>query len=212
MLDALAPSLGVPPRVLYLIVDLALAVLFAGTLAFLPGSILPGRKLRRELAHAVLLIGAASAMAIVVIGDSTARAFGLVGLGAFVRFRTPLRDPRDAAAMFMAIGLGMAAGIEEYALGVVACVLFTILLSVSGAWAREIQAITLRADCEDPARAMPALRGALEPHGRIVQEEADKEKGRVRLRVETDKEPAVLGEALAGAVPEATRYRLEIEG
>ena len=38
---------------------------------------------------------------VVVIGDSTARAFGLVGLGAFIRFRAGIKDPRDAAVMFV---------------------------------------------------------------------------------------------------------------
>jgi len=198
-------------RVLHLVLDLTLAVLLSGALAFLPGRVLPGRKLRPELAHAVLLIGGASAMAIVVIGDSTARAFGLVGLGAFVRFRTPLSDPRDAAAMFMAIGMGMAAGIEEYALGIVACVLFTILLSVTGARAREPRVVMLRADCADPGSALPRALKALDPRGRIVYQEADRERGRVKVKLETLEDPEDLQKTLAEAVPEATGYRLEIE-
>ena len=206
-------ALGAHGRLLKLVVGLALAVALATVLAFVPGHVLPGRKLRRELAQAIMLIGGASAMAIVVIGDSTARAFGLVGLGAFVRFRTPLRDPRDAAAMFMAIGLGMAAGIEEYALGVVACVLFTLLLSVLGARVRDLQVVLLRADCPNPLAALPRAREAVEAQkARVVAQEADRAKGRIKLRVETHGDPEALRKALSEAVPDATGYRLEIEG
>ena len=47
---------------------------------------------------------------VVVIGQSTARAFGLVGLGGFIRFRSGIKDTRDAAVMFVMIGIGMACG------------------------------------------------------------------------------------------------------
>ena len=47
---------------------------------------------------------------VVVIGQSAARAFGLVGLGGFIRFRSGIKDTRDAAVMFVMIGIGMACG------------------------------------------------------------------------------------------------------
>src|SRR5688572_31690189 len=57
------------------------------------------------------LIAAAGALMVVVIGDNMARAFGLVGLGSFIRFRSGISDPRDAAVMFVMIGIGMACGL-----------------------------------------------------------------------------------------------------
>ena len=65
----------------------------------------------RETAQAQLLIAVAGAMMVIIIGDSVARAFGLVGLGAFIRFRSGIKDPRDAAVMFVMIGVGMAGGL-----------------------------------------------------------------------------------------------------
>src|SRR5262245_60837267 len=64
----------------------------------------------RETAQAQVLIAVAGALIISVIGDSTARAFGLVGLGGFIRFRSGIKDPREAAVMFIMIGIGMACG------------------------------------------------------------------------------------------------------
>lgn len=76
----------------------------------------PWRKLigrpapRAEMVQAQILLCAAAAIITVVIGDSLAKAFGLVGLGSFVRFRSGLKDPREAAVLFLVIGLGMACG------------------------------------------------------------------------------------------------------
>src|SRR5262245_45789417 len=54
-----------------------------------------------EGAQTQTLVAAAGALVVVVIGDNVARAFGLVGLGSFIRFRSGIRDPRDAAVMFV---------------------------------------------------------------------------------------------------------------
>ena len=81
-----------------------------------------------QSAHAQVLIAVAGALMIWIVGDSVARAFGLVGLGGFVRFRTGLKDPREAAVLFLMIALGMACGAGAWhtailAAAIVACVL-----------------------------------------------------------------------------------------
>jgi hypothetical protein len=88
------------------------AAICAGVLiAARPWRLAMGRKLPRpEMVQAQILLCAASALITVVIGESVAKAFGLVGLGSFVRFRSGLKDPRDAAVLFLVIGLGMACG------------------------------------------------------------------------------------------------------
>jgi len=76
-----------------------------------------------EGAQAQALLAAAGALTAVVIGDHPARAFGLVGLGSFVRFRSVISDPRDNVVMLMTIAIGMAAGIGRpaMAVGATAC-------------------------------------------------------------------------------------------
>jgi hypothetical protein len=95
--------------------DLALrfaAAIAVGVLiAARPWRLAIGRALpRAEMVQAQILLCAAAAVITVVIGNSVAKAFGLVGLGSFVRFRSGLKDPRDAAVLFLVIGLGMACG------------------------------------------------------------------------------------------------------
>ena len=46
----------------------------------------------------------------VIIGDSIARAFSLVGALSIIRFRTAIQDPRDIGFVFYALTVGMAVG------------------------------------------------------------------------------------------------------
>ncbi len=116
-------DLSFPPKVL--LVRLACAIVLGCVLAWRPFSRRPART---DVKHALLIMTVAAAMVVTVIGDSLARAFGVVGLGSFIRFRSSLKDPRDVVLFFVAIGTGMACGLGTVvtaALGV--AVLWTIL-------------------------------------------------------------------------------------
>src|SRR5690242_11897810 len=83
------------------------AVLIGTALAMRPWRLLIRKPLpKAEMMQAQVLLCTAAAVITAVIGDSMAKAFGLVGLGGFVRFRSGLKDPRDAAILFLMIGLG----------------------------------------------------------------------------------------------------------
>jgi len=84
----------------------------------------------RETAQAQTLIAIAGALMVVVIGQSTARAFGLVGLGGFIRFRSGIKDTRDAAVMFVMIGIGMACGLGAIPLACVATLFASSVLAI----------------------------------------------------------------------------------
>lgn len=58
----------------------------------------------------LVLLTVVIAIVTLVIGDSTARAFGLVGALSIVRFRTVVEDTRDTAFVIFAVVIGMAAG------------------------------------------------------------------------------------------------------
>ena len=92
----------------------------------LPNTLPPAR----ETAQAQTLIAIAGALMVVVIGQSTARAFGLVGLGGFIRFRSGIKDTRDAAVMFVMIGIGMACGLGAIPMALVATVFASVVLAI----------------------------------------------------------------------------------
>ncbi len=64
----------------------------------------------------------------VIIGDSIARAFSLVGALSIIRFRTAIQDPRDIGFVFYALAIGMAVGAGNPSVAVSAAVLIGIII------------------------------------------------------------------------------------
>jgi len=64
----------------------------------------------RTLMGTLVLLTILLAMVTMVIGESVARAFGLVGALSIVRFRTVVEDTRDTAFVIFAVVVGMAIG------------------------------------------------------------------------------------------------------
>ena len=96
--------------------------------------------------HAQILLCVSGAMMMVLINDSLARAFGIAGAASLVRFRTPVDDPRDAAVMFLLIGLGMACGLGAFVLaggGAAMVVLFLLGLDHTGGRSRRSLVVDL---------------------------------------------------------------------
>jgi len=104
MRDVFDLSVSVP----LLMIRLACAIILGWVVAWRPCT---RRPLKADVRHALLIMTVAAAMVVVVIGDSMARAFGVVGLGSFIRFRSSIKDPRDVTLFFLAIGTGMACGL-----------------------------------------------------------------------------------------------------
>ncbi len=70
----------------------------------------------------------------VVIEDSIARAFSLVGALSIIRFRTAIQDPRDIGFVFFALAAGMAVGAKKSAIAVVATFLIGLIILCMYYW------------------------------------------------------------------------------
>jgi uncharacterized membrane protein YhiD involved in acid resistance len=144
-----------------ILVHLGVALTLGAVLAYRPWR----RFLKRtfgppaETAQAQMIIAVAGAMMVAVIGDSLARAFGLVGLGAFIRFRSGIKDPRDVAVMFVMIGIGMACGLGLIPTALIATVFVGGLLVFLDATGRQPpRKVRVGVDSDQPAQAFAALR------------------------------------------------------
>jgi uncharacterized membrane protein YhiD involved in acid resistance len=60
--------------------------------------------------HSMILLTVITAMVIMIIGNSLARAFGLVGAMSIIRFRTAVKETFDIVFIFFALAAGLAAG------------------------------------------------------------------------------------------------------
>ncbi|WP_375766444.1 DUF4956 domain-containing protein [Archangium gephyra] len=192
-----APGAGVMlPR-------LMAAVLIGTVLALRPWRLLTHKALpKAEMMQAQVLLCTAAAVITAVIGDSTAKAFGLVGLGSFVRFRSGLKDPRDAAILFLMIGLGMACGHGSLGLAGVGTAFVAALLLVLDLFEKKEplapkQRMLVSAQADDLAGAEAWLRQQLGERNVLVRSCAlDFDGRRLELEVE-EKEPGMIASALS---------------
>jgi uncharacterized membrane protein YhiD involved in acid resistance len=84
----------------------------------------------RSMEQAQVLLCVSGAMMMIIIGDSVARAFGIAGAAAIIRFRTPVEDPEDITVLFLLMGLGMSAGLGAFAVAGLATAFLCVLLLV----------------------------------------------------------------------------------
>ena len=64
-------------------------------------------------------------MVIMIIGNSLARAFALVGALSIIRFRTVVKDTKDTAYIFWSLAAGMAAGTGSYFLAIIGTIIIS---------------------------------------------------------------------------------------
>lgn len=111
----------------------ALAVMLVATL--LGGALGLVRPVRRGIvprsAHVVqaqILLAVVGAIIVIVVAESLARAFAIVGAAGLIRYRTRIEDPKDASVMLVALALGLAAGTGLYLFATVACIFVILVL------------------------------------------------------------------------------------
>ena len=96
-------------------------LLILATAAALGASLGVVRPVRREIMprswhviQAQILLSIVGAVIIVVVADSLARAFAIVGAAGLVRYRARIDDPKDAGVMLVALSLGLTTGSGHY--------------------------------------------------------------------------------------------------
>ncbi len=87
----------------------------------------PRKKYSQSFAHTLLVIPISIALVVFLVKGSLALAFSLAGIVAAVRFRTSLEETMDAVYMFMAIGIGLAAGTQLTTVAYLASLIFVII-------------------------------------------------------------------------------------
>jgi uncharacterized membrane protein YhiD involved in acid resistance len=80
----------------------------------------------RSYIHTMVLGSMVTCMLIMAVGNNLARGMGILGTLAIIRFRTPVRDPRDAMFLFACLGVGIACGSGMPLVAVVGTVLINL--------------------------------------------------------------------------------------
>ncbi len=108
-------------------IRLPLAALFGTALAFRPRRRSQGAR-KVVVMQTQIMLAVVGAVIMLVVGNSLARAFGIVGAAGLIRYRSNIADPKDAVVMLCALASGLAAGVGLYQLGAVATGFMMLLL------------------------------------------------------------------------------------
>jgi hypothetical protein len=150
-------------------VSLPVAAVLCTVLAFRPrrdGT--PPRDM--EVVHTQIILGIVGALVMLVIGESLARAFGIVGAAGLIRYRASIADPKDAGVMLSALGLGLAAGVGLYLLATFATLfLLFVLWFVEARSPKPLIPYRLKIAVREPARLQPKIESIFRTH-RITYE------------------------------------------
>lgn len=81
-----------------------------------------------SVVQTVILLPIAVAGIAMIVQYSIALAFSLAGIAAAVRFRNTLKDTKDAVYIFLAIGVGLAAGMQALGVALMMSVVFNVVV------------------------------------------------------------------------------------
>lgn len=69
--------------------------------------------------NALIMMSVLAAIAMMILGNSLTRALGVLGVFTLIRFRTVVKDPKDATYLFFSLAIGMAIGTNNYVIAII---------------------------------------------------------------------------------------------
>ncbi len=82
----------------------------------------------RSVVHTIIMLPIAISGVVMIVQNSLALAFSLAGIVAAVRFRNTLKDTKDAVFIFVAIGVGLSAGVHALDVAAIVSVIFNVVI------------------------------------------------------------------------------------
>jgi uncharacterized membrane protein YhiD involved in acid resistance len=151
------------------VIRLPLAALLGAVLAFRPRrSGTPPRK--AVVIQTQILLSIVGAIVMLVVGQSLARAFGIVGVASLVRYRAKIQDPKDAGVMLACLGIGLACGVGLHLVAIFATAfLIGFLWWVESLEPQPVQRFLLAVTSPDPEGLRKNLERVLRRHRAVFE-------------------------------------------
>lgn len=116
--------------------------------------------------QAQILLAIVGAIIIVVVEQSLARAFAIVGAAGLIRYRARIDDVKDAGVMLVALAVGLTAGAAMFGFAVLSCVFVIAVLWVLEWFEPSARSrFDLKISTKHAARVRPDIEHALEQKG-----------------------------------------------
>jgi hypothetical protein len=116
-----------PSRVLGLeqiVCSLLVSFVLSAAIAYVYRRTYQGLSYSRSFVHTLVLASIVTTILIMAIGNNLARGLGILGTLAIVRFRTPIRDPRDIIFLFACLSMGIACGASVFHIAILGMLFF----------------------------------------------------------------------------------------
>lgn len=110
------------------LVRLALAALLASLLAYRSQKYKHIMQRNPYVAETQILLAVIASAMMMIVGDNTARAFGIFAAASLVRFRTNIREPKEITILLVCLGIGLAAGVGRLELALILSAFILLLL------------------------------------------------------------------------------------
>ncbi len=175
------------------ILALPLSALLAAFIAYHPARRrnLGVKQEERDVPRALILISSAGALISAVVSIEETMALALFGLGSFIRFRTPVKNPKETVVIFLCAGIGCMCGLHAFVLAIAITIfLFCLILLLERSTSSELERITIV--CKGLGTyAQPALQSYktnLEEAGiEVVSSKVSLKKGNVTILMEKER-------------------------
>ena len=83
---------------------------------------------QKSFTNTLIILCMLISVVMVTIGDNIVRAFSLAGALSIIRFRSAIQDPRDIGFVFYALAIGMAVGVGNPSVAILATFLIGIII------------------------------------------------------------------------------------
>ena len=153
--------------------SLAHALVILPTAALLGAALGMIRPIRRSLvprsSHVIqtqVLLAIVGAVIMLVVAESLARAFAIVGAAGLVRYRAKIADPKDAGVLLVALAAGLAVGSGLILLATVSCgFVVAVLWLLESIEPADRARFDLTIDAKDSAELRPRIEHAMRQKG-----------------------------------------------
>jgi len=142
-------------------ISLPVAAILAAALAFRPRR--RGTPKRTPaVIQTQIILALVGAVVMLIVGQSLARAFGIVGAAGLVRYRAKVEDPKDAGVMLSTLAIGLASGVGLFMLaGFATFITLTVLWIVESLEPEEQKVFDLKVTTKDGGALRPRVEGIL---------------------------------------------------
>jgi uncharacterized membrane protein YhiD involved in acid resistance len=162
----LPPGSGIDRRLGHDLLILVVAALLGAALGIV-------RPVRREIVprsfhvvQAQILLAIVGSLIIIVVAESLARAFAIVGAAGLVRYRARIKDPKDAGVMLVALAVGLTTGSGLFSLAIASCLFVIVVLWVLESFEPPARSrFEVRVATPNAAKLRPGIEHALEHKG-----------------------------------------------